>query len=34
MPLEIIHREHEGIEILDLNGHLTLGKRIWIFEMS
>jgi anti-anti-sigma factor len=25
MPLEIIHRECEGIEILDLNGHLTLG---------
>ena len=26
MPLEIIHREHEGIEILDLNGRLTLGQ--------
>ena len=26
MSLEIIHREREGIEILDLNGHLTLGQ--------
>jgi anti-sigma B factor antagonist len=26
MSLEIKHREHEGIEILDLNGHLTLGQ--------
>ncbi len=26
MSLEIIHREHEGIEILDLNGHLTFGQ--------
>jgi anti-sigma B factor antagonist len=26
MSLEIIHREHEGIEILDLIGHLTLGQ--------
>jgi anti-sigma B factor antagonist len=25
MPLEIIHRQCEGIEILDLKGHLTLG---------
>ncbi|HLM99973.1 MAG TPA: STAS domain-containing protein [Bryobacteraceae bacterium] len=26
MSLEITHREHEGIEILTLNGHLTLGQ--------
>lgn len=26
MPLEIIHREFEGIEILDLKGHLTIGQ--------
>jgi len=26
MSLEIIHREHEGIEILDLIGYLTLGQ--------
>jgi anti-sigma B factor antagonist len=26
MSLEIIHREREGIEILDLNGHLTFGQ--------
>lgn len=26
MSLEITHREHEGIEILDLTGHLTLGQ--------
>jgi anti-sigma B factor antagonist len=26
MPLEIIGREHEGIEILNLNGRLTLGQ--------
>jgi anti-sigma B factor antagonist len=25
MPLEIIHREHEGIEVLDLKGNLTFG---------
>jgi len=25
MPLEIIHREHEGIEVLDLKGDLTFG---------
>jgi anti-sigma B factor antagonist len=25
MSLEITHRQHEGIEILDLNGHLTFG---------
>ena len=25
MSLEITHREDEGIEILDLNGHLTFG---------
>ncbi|MGA2273686.1 MAG: STAS domain-containing protein [Bryobacteraceae bacterium] len=26
MSLEIIHREHEGIDILDLKGRLTLGQ--------
>ena len=26
MPLEVIRRELEGIEILDLKGHLTLGQ--------
>ena len=26
MPLEIIHRKCEEIEILDLNGHLTFGQ--------
>ena len=26
MPLEIIHRQRDGIEILDLNGHLTFGQ--------
>jgi anti-sigma B factor antagonist len=26
MTLEIVHREHEGIEILDLKGHLTIGQ--------
>jgi len=26
MSLEITHREREGIEILDVNGHLTLGQ--------
>lgn len=26
MSLEITHREDEGIEILDLSGHLTLGQ--------
>lgn len=26
MSLEITHSEHEGIEILDLNGHLTFGQ--------
>jgi anti-sigma B factor antagonist len=26
MSLEIIHREHEGIEILDLSGKLTFGQ--------
>jgi anti-sigma B factor antagonist len=26
MSLEIVHREQEGIEILDLKGHLTLGQ--------
>jgi len=26
MPLEIIHRKCEGIEILDLKGQLTLGQ--------
>ena len=25
MPLEIIHRRHEGIEVLDLKGDLTFG---------
>jgi anti-sigma B factor antagonist len=26
MSLEIVHREREGVEILDLNGHLTFGQ--------
>ena len=26
MPLETIYRKHEGIEILDLKGHLTFGQ--------
>lgn len=26
MSLEITYREHEGIEVLDLNGHLTFGQ--------
>jgi anti-sigma B factor antagonist len=26
MPLHILSKEHEGIEILDLNGRLTLGQ--------
>jgi anti-sigma B factor antagonist len=26
MSLEIVHREREGIEIVDLNGHLTFGQ--------
>src|ERR1035438_4505554 len=26
MSLEVIHRDYEGIEILDLKGHLTFGQ--------
>ena len=31
MSLEIQHRQKEGIEILDLKGHLTMGKEDLVF---